>query len=606
MKRRRAKKGERKNARRIRTNRAGERAPEAPGTAATRPAEAAAASARPAGRPWWERFPGRLEHELRELEVEGWAPRTEVCEGRMQVRVTVPIAGKARSVVIQYPDLYPYFRFEVLAPLDLGFRKHQNPYAGNLCLLDRSTAAWSVDDTPASVLKAQLPKIEGANLDPAPRPDLEVPQAEPVSTYFEAATLAGSLIVMPPEAYDLPFGKREGTLQLMLGPADGAVRGLVSAVDGRRGSLPPLQRALGTTRSLGARWVRLDAPPPVMEPRDLVPLLLGATLVREPQLRDGEDELTGLMFTEEVAYGGESESTWLFLRWLRRGNSLTAELVRAERYDPADQAARIPHLLPLREKSIVLFGLGGVGASLAHHLLQMRVGKLRLVDYDLVRLGNAVRWPLGFSATGLRKGAAFAKFAAAHYPETQLQYLEWRVGQSALGASPDESALLDEAVAVDLIVDATAELGVQYLLTDAARERGLPVITVEAREGGYGGIVARYRPARNGCYLCFKLHQQDGRFMVPHDPNGRTQPRGCADSAFTGGMFDLAPLSALAARLAAQTLVPSAALPDAPYDVALLFNRTDDGGGVKDAPRWEYATLEAHPNCPRCSVASAS
>jgi molybdopterin/thiamine biosynthesis adenylyltransferase len=214
--------------------------------------------------------------------------------------------------------------------------------------------------------------------------------------------------------------------------------------------------------------------------------------------------------------------------------------------------------------------------------MQMRLGRLRLVDPDLVSLGNAVRWPLGFAAAGLSKAIALHRLAEEHYPETRVQSAQWLAG-------------------ADLVIDATAELGVQLFLADLARTRGFPLLTVEAREGGYAGAVVRYDPARPGCYHCFKEHQADGRFVLPRDATtGVTQPRGCAAPTFTGAAFDLVPVAALAARVTAQTLLRPA-FGDAPYDIALLFNRTDDAGTIGETPRWEIFRLEPNARCPSCS-----
>lgn len=308
-------------------------------------------------------------------------------------------------------------------------------------------------------------------------------------------------------------------------------------------------------------------------------------------------ELTGFVFPEDVSYGAAPESGWLFLVRAREGFGM----IVGQRFAPAEQAARIPHQQQLADSRVLHVGMGALGAPAAHLLLQSRVGHLRAVDADDVEVGNAVRWPLGLAAVGSAKVDVIAVLAREHYPETVVDPIRWRIGGSALGDGPDEREALERALAdVDLVIDTTAEPGVQQLLANECWERGLPFIVGEAREGGHGGLVFRQR--RGGaCWMCLKWHQDEGRFLPPFDETtGTVQPRGCASPTFTGAAFDLAPVSALVARLVAQTLCASPSFPDARWDIAVLVNHAAGAPELYDAlPRWEYATLSVHPNARR-------
>ena len=88
------------------------------------------------------------------------------------------------------------------------------------------------------------------------------------------------------------------------------------------------------------------------------------------------------------------------------------QFVRADRFDPSVQAARVPSLAGLATKRVALVGCGGLGAPIAHLLMQARIGELRLVDGDLVSAGNIVRWPIGVTALGVDKARALAEFGA--------------------------------------------------------------------------------------------------------------------------------------------------------------------------------------------------
>ena len=53
----------------------------------------------------------------------------------------------------------------------------------------------------------------------------------------------------------------------------------------------------------------------------------------------------------------------------------------------------------LHKKSVVIFGLGGVGAAAAMDLIRVGVGKLIIVDFDKVEPSNLNRLIIGFGDT---------------------------------------------------------------------------------------------------------------------------------------------------------------------------------------------------------------
>jgi ThiF family protein len=597
------KKGERHGRARRRAREAGTaRASGTPGPAG--PAAAATGSgsegpaptaARPSGRPrWWERYPGRLTQEREALQQAGYDPRPREVAGRLSFDVTVPFRERQVPMQIRYPDLYPYFRCEVFAPTDLGLAKHQNPLAGNLCLLEQSTRAWNPgSDTAAGLLQTQLELIARANELGRLALGIEVPQPEPVSRYYP--TLKDSVIIMPPEAYVLG-DRRAGSLRIRLSNAPNPTRGYVSDIDGTPTSLPDLSGSFKTARTVTAQWRFLDAPPAQASSHDFARELSAAGVISP--YPTSELEITALCFPEETAYDEAPERGWLFLVRFRKGRGQqAAALVQAQRLDPASQVARIPGAETMVQKRVTLFGAGALGGPLAVLLLQDRIGTLRAIDFDELETGQIVRWPLGLGFVGQSKLGALAWHARASFPETTFDPILWRLGGSWNAEANDELELLDRALDTDLVVDATAELGVQQFLADECRARGITLVTVEAREGGYAGMVVRYGPD-GACWMCFKLHQDQGKFVLPNDDRtGRVQPRGCGSPTFTGASFDLVPTAAYAARLIRQTLAPSETLGDTEYDVAMLFNRASSAGEVGATPRWMFERLEVHPDC---------
>lgn len=312
-------------------------AAEAPAAGANQAAEA---SARPTRRRWWEADSDRFEREVAELSQRGYQPRPAVRDGRMTIAAKARLFGQDRDLLIAYPDCFPYMRFEVFTS-PLGVQKHQNPYAGNLCLLDQSTSAWSIDDTAASILSEQIPKLEQANAQTGPVPGVEVPQAEPISFYFEGHRTR--FVVVPPPTRDLN-GRVSGTLRVALACEGDELRGVVLSIDGRRTTHPRLDEVFSTDRELDVPWRWVDHVPPSTSPRELFQHLLSSGLTAEPNLRSGDVRLEALAFSEDVRYGAPPEVGWIFLVWKASGDGLEGQIARSERYDPEDQAARLPTL----------------------------------------------------------------------------------------------------------------------------------------------------------------------------------------------------------------------------------------------------------------------
>jgi hypothetical protein len=72
------------------------------------------------------------------------------------------------------------------------------------------------------------------------------------------------------------------------------------------------------------------------------------------------------------------------------------------------------------------------------------------------------------------------------------------------------------------------------------------------------------------------------------------QPRGCASPTFTGASFDLMPIVAQAARVAAAAVSPEHELSSTLWVCVL-------GSDLLAAPSWSAHPIEVHPQCPYCT-----
>jgi hypothetical protein len=179
--------------------------------------------------------------------------------------------------------------------------------------------------------------------------------------------------------------------------------------------------------------------------------------------------------------------------------------------------------------------------------------------------------------------------------------------QMADGASAhSEADLLTEFLdGVDLVIDATAEAGVQQLLAALADDVGIPQVYVTATAGGWGGIVARVIPRQTGCWWCLRRRVDDE--SIPHPPfaeTGTTQPRGCSAPTWTGTSFDALPLVAQAARTATFTLLGGRDAA-ASADVFVCAQEAETSAQL-GAPEWTTHRLDPHPECEACAARHAS
>ena len=194
---------------------------------------------------------------------------------------------------------------------------------------------------------------------------------------------------------------------------------------------------------------------------------------------------------------------------------------------------------------------------------------------------------------------ALKGFIGANYPYTQVVATTHRIG-AIRGTGPSDLKILDELLdGADLVYDATAEVGIQHLLSDLTRERGLPYLCVSTTAGAWGGLLARIRPHQTqGCWLCLQYALTDGTIpSPPADPAGRIQPVGCADPTFTGAGFDVGQIALAGVRLAISILLAdkNGGYPDVDWDVAVIALRSSDGKFF--APRYETFKLHRHPSC---------
>ncbi|MDF0582042.1 ThiF family adenylyltransferase [Bradyrhizobium yuanmingense] len=579
---------------------------------------------------WWAIWPEVLDAELAAYARLGVSPRTvHKGNGILILEADWPVIGRSASMLLRigYSPLHPFVRPAVAAPKET-FERHQSPLSHELCLLTQESGQWDCTQLVADFIQEQLKQLLGAlaarkegRFDEAAK--LEEQAADPLMPYFAGACEDDSVILFDGQAM-LPTAGH-GLMEVVCsgrfsGMNDAAFEGVLRQLKTSSGSVIGKRFGFPTepkdTQLITGRWVKMT-PPATTDAQELLKAAeaeLARQAVMQPasvrKVNDaarGSLSITGMVFPEEVKYGPQKNGTgWLFL--VERSplaDSMTAgppRLVRGERAGKEDVFSRLPLAKPLVKKKAVVVGIGAIGSFAGLELARAGVGEVTLIDYDTVQPGNSLRWPLGRSAWGRGKGSGLANFIAENYPWTKANFVPARLGETVTdpAALPHDnvhvlSRMFDLLREANVVVDASASTEVQLAIAHYCRQLGVPYVVGYATYGVAGGLVARFLPGDQGCFVCLHEHWKDGRVpQPPVDDEGVVIPVGCNAPTFTGGGFDLQEVSLEIVRTAVGLLSDGKYEPGA-WAVALLTLRNEDGS--RTLPRWEGHACPAHSKC---------
>lgn len=129
-----------------------------------------------------------------------------------------------------------------------------------------------------------------------------------------------------------------------------------------------------------------------------------------------------------------------------------------------------PRVAALRDKHVLIAGLGGVGAYAAEMICRGGVGRLTIVDGDTIHPGNRNRQlPALRSTEGLSKAAVMGARLRDIAPELELEVIDEYIRDERL----------EEIVArpYDYVVDAIDTLSPKVFLLYSAVRHGIPVVS---------------------------------------------------------------------------------------------------------------------------------
>jgi len=146
----------------------------------------------------------------------------------------------------------------------------------------------------------------------------------------------------------------------------------------------------------------------------------------------------------------------------------------------------------LKSASAIVVGAGALGSPAATYLAAAGVGRLGVVDEDVVELSNLHRQPLHWSPDVGRQKAENAAL--------KLGVLNSEVAIDPYPVRLDEQNVAAIVMGADVVVDCSDSFATRYVVNDACCAQRVPL--VEAGVLGFQGLVLSIRPGESACYRC--------------------------------------------------------------------------------------------------------
>ena len=222
--------------------------------------------------------------------------------------------------------------------------------------------------------------------------------------------------------------------------------------------------------------------------------------------------------------------------------------------------------LKLKNAKVLLIGTGGLGSPLGLYLAAAGVGRLGLVDFDVVDFTNLQRQvTFGSGDVGKHKTEAARARLSSLNPDIHIETFETKL---------DSSNALELFKDFDIIVDGTDNFPTRYLVNDACILLGKP--NVYGSIFRFEGQVTVFGMPDGPCYRC----------LYPEPP-----PPGLVPSCAEGGVLGVLP-GIVGSIQAMETIKLILARGDSLIGRLLLF----DALGMK----FRELKLRKNPNCPVC------
>lgn len=222
----------------------------------------------------------------------------------------------------------------------------------------------------------------------------------------------------------------------------------------------------------------------------------------------------------------------------------------------------------LGKAKVVIIGCGALGTVAVNNLVRSGVGYIKIVDRDYIELSNLQRQIL-FDEEDIKNN--LPKVIAAQY---KMEKVNSSIKIESLIKDVNSTNILDICRGMDLIIDATDNLNIRYLINDASIELDIPWIYGAVI--GSTGMTHTVIPGETPCLRC----------IIPTIP-----PSGAVDSCDLIGVLN--------------TVVNIISSLQSTEALKLLMGKKEDlVKGLRYIDIWdnEFETLEVarREDCPAC------
>ena len=220
----------------------------------------------------------------------------------------------------------------------------------------------------------------------------------------------------------------------------------------------------------------------------------------------------------------------------------------------------------LKNASVLIIGTGGLGSPVSLYLAAAGIGRIGLVDYDVVDSSNLQRQVIhGTSTVGKLKVESAREKLLDLNPGIQVDiYNEPYTSENALRIAKD----------YDIILDGTDNFPTRYLTNDVAVFLGKP--NVYASIYRFDGQVSVFYAKEGPCYRC----------LFPEPP-----PPGLVPSCAEGGVLGVLP-GTIGTLQATEALKVLLGIGEPLIGKLLLYNALDMS--------FDFVKLKKNPNCRVC------
>jgi molybdopterin/thiamine biosynthesis adenylyltransferase len=498
-------------------------------------------------------------------------------EVRLVLDADISAAGRTWPVFLRFPEFFPNTPPSVFPRGDKSrWSSHQYGPGGELCL-EYGPDNWIPDLTGVHVMESAHRLIEGEN--PASGEQGQVP-----SRHLDT----------PGQQFRLEYGRllvtREAQEAFAVIPPETAVVGTMISAHHKEATVYVF-RQMAT--SDGTTWTDKGVPPELAEEffEQQVPIFrieANAALPDQSTLAAFRAACASFGFAADQRYalilhGSEAH---LYLLW-DSDNSVLHIAAIPPQY--GRQRLDTAHAV-LRDKNVALVGCGSLGGKIGAMLARSGLGKILLVDDDLLLPDNFVRNELDWRDAGAHKAQALARRLQLVNPSIETTIWRTRIASQSSAASAE--AILSMLGERDLIIDATANPDVLNIISVVATAKSKPVVWAEVFGGGIGGLIARFRPGLEPQpqYIRRAIENWFCEQDAPPVGVSRSYETGGEGGPLIADDADVSAIAAHAARFAIDLLIRDTSLfPNSVYAIGLavgsVFTQPFDTRPIDVGPR---------------------